>query len=675
MQKVKSLLRSEIFIEISLLVFISAILYLIFVFQFGYFNDDWYLMYAAGAQGPAVFKDIFIVDRPMRALVMIPAYILFGDNPVNYNISAYIFRVLSAVSFLWLLRMLWRRQRVAGLTMALLFLIYPGFLSQFNGIDYQSQIVSLAAGMFSVALTIYALQVYDLKIRFFLFCISGFLTIFYLGLVEYFIGLEFLRVACIFIVIARTKTSWQKQIKDTLLQWVVASIPALIFLIWRIFFFESERGATDVNLQLGDVLSSPLQVLQQWAFALLNDILDVLLLAWMNPINRFRSYLSGLDLIPGLVISILAISAVLVWSQQVKKNEEQESIQRSDWRHEAIWLGLGLIIFGLLPVILVGRTVDFKSFSRYALLPSAGVALLIVACLSYISKIWLRNIFISLLVISSALAHYANGLAKARETEAVRNFWWQVSWRIPQLEHGATLVTRYSVAAEEDYFTWGPANLIYYPESMQAEYAQPTIYAVLLTQETISKAEARTRQEYSNRRSIVTYPNHRNLLVLTQPTSDSCVHIIDHNQMELSSVEDERVVALAPYSEPEQILLEESFHTPPIIPFGSEPTHDWWCYYYQKASYARQLGDWAEVARLGDEALTSGRGLSAKDPIEWMPFLQAYAYLDNTSRIEEIASFVTSDMNVAQQACQILTAMPLNPSTLEVVTKSFCLEK
>lgn len=672
MQKIKSLFRSETFIEIFLLVFVSGLSYLIFVPQFGYFNDDWYLIYAANAQGPLVFKDIFIVDRPMRALVMIPAYILFGDDPVNYNISAYIFRILSAVGFLWLLKMLWPRQRAASLTIALFFLIYPGFLSQFNGIDYQSQMVSLAAGMFSVALTIYALQVHNLKIRFILFCVSGLLTILYLGLVEYFIGLEFLRAACIFIVVAQTKTYWQKQIKDTLLQWLIAAIPALIFLTWRIFFFESERGATDVNLQLGDVLSSPLQMLQGWISVLLNDMADVFFLAWLNPLNRFQTYLSGLNLIAGLGISLLAVLAVLFWLQRMKKIEETELVQRSDWKREGLWLGLGLIIFGLLPVILVGRTVDFKSFSRYALLPSAGVALLWVACLSYISKIWLRNIFISLLVISSTLTHYANGLAKARETQATQNFWWQVSWRIPQLDRGATLVTRYSVVAEEDYFTWGPANLIYYPESMQQEYVQPTIYAVLLNEETISKAIALTRQEYSNRRSIVTYPNHRNILILTQPKPGACVQVIDRNQVELSPIEDKRVIALAPYSEPEQILLEESFHTPPLIPFGSEPTHEW-CYYYQKASYERQAANWQEVARLGDEV--NKLGFSANDPIEWMPFLQAYAYLDNTSRIQEIASFVTSDMNAAQQACLILTKMSLTPSTLDVVNKNFCLKR
>jgi len=128
-------------------------------------------------------------------------------------------------------------------------------------------------------------------------------------------------------------------------------------------------------------------------------------------------------------------------------------------------------------------------------------------------------------------------------------------------------------------------------------------------------------------------------------------------------------VAIAPYSETEHILTNESFHIPPAIPFGVEPAHNW-CFYYQKAALARQMGDWDEVTRLGDEARSLG--LSAGDPIEWMPFLQAAVHSDSLARVNELAPFMTSDMFLAQQACQILTATSLSPSTLDQVNQLFC---
>jgi hypothetical protein len=317
----------------------------------------------------------------------------------------------------------------------------------------------------------------------------------------------------------------------------------------------------------------------------------------------------------------------------------------------------------------VDRTVDFKSFSRYTLISAVGASLLLPILISYVPRLWFRNILFGILIVCAVLTHYANGLVHARSTQLTRNFWQQVGWRIPQLEVGTTLVAHSPVVAEEDYFTWGPANLIYYPESNNEKYVQPSIYAALLNSETVAKALAGEAREFSNRRSIRTYPNYRNILILSQPTLDSCVQVIDLNQVELSSAEDPRVTALAPYSETAHIMLDESFHIPPVIPFGIEPPHAW-CYFYEKAAYARQLGNWTEVAHLYEEA--HSQGLFAKDQIEWMPFLQAYAFLGDSSRLEEIASFMTADPTAMQQACHILKTMPLDQSAKDEVDQLFC---
>jgi hypothetical protein len=55
---------------------------------------------------------------------------------------------------------------------------------------------------------------------------------------------------------------------------------------------------------------------------------------------------------------------------------------------------------------------------------------------------------------------------------------------------------------------------------------------------------------------------------------------------------------------------------------GPEPAHDW-CYFYLKADLARQQGDWAKVAELGDEA--AAQGLVPDDGYEYLPFIEGYA--------------------------------------------------
>lgn len=663
--------RSNKFFTAVLLLLISAAVYLPFIGQFGYFNDDWYLMYAAGTRGPSVFWDIFAVDRPLRALVMIPAYSLFGPHPFYYNISAFVFRLISAFCFLWILRMVWKEDPRITFWMSLLFLLYPGFLSQPNAIDYLCHIVGLAGGMLSIVLTVRAVQAETWPGKFLNYSISIVLGWLYLGQIEWYIGLEFFRFACILVLSFRMDGTMISKVISFFKNALPAALIPGAFLIWRLFFFESERGATDVDLQFGNIRGDPAAFLFKFLSTLSDDVLDVLLRAWGIPLRRLSYGINNQEWLPGYGIALLVI--ILLWAFHRKNSHpvETASSLQSGWKREVIWISLGMLICGLLPVLLVDRTVDFKSFSRYTLIAAVGASLLLPILISYIPRLWLHNVLFGILVVSAVLTHYANGLVHARSTQLTRNFWQQVGWRIPQVEVGTTLIAHYPVVAEEDYFTWGPANLIYYPDSNNEKYVQPSIYAALLNKETVDKVLAGEGQEFSNRRSIRTYPNYRNILILTQPSSNSCMQVIDLHQVELSSAEDARIGMIAAYSETEHILIAESFHVPPVIPFGVEAPHEW-CYYYEKAAHARQLGDWAEVARLGEEA--DSLGFSAKDQIEWMPFIQAYASLDDLSRLKDIASSITSDPAAAGQACQILRNMSLSSSTAAEVQQLFCLE-
>lgn len=626
-------------------------------------------MYAAGTRGPSVFWDIFAVDRPLRALVMIPAYSLFGPHPFYYHLSAFVFRLISAFCFLWILRMMWKEHPRTTFWMSLLFLVYPGFLSQPNAIDYLCHIVGLAAGMLSIALTVRAVQAETWPGKLLNYSLSILLGWLYLGQIEWYIGLEFFRFACILVLSFRMDGT----IISKAIRFFRNALPAVliagVFLIWRLFFFESERGATDVDLQFGNIRGDPMAFLFKFLSTLSDDVLDVLVRAWSTPLRRLSLGMDNQEWIFGYGVALLVILLLWAFHRQNSHSIETGSSPQSSWKREVIWIGLGMLICGLLPVLLVDRTVDFKSFSRYTLIAAVGTSLLLPILISYVPSLWFRNILFGILVVFAVLTHYANGLVHARSTQLTRNFWQQVGWRIPQLEVGTTLIAHSPVVAEEDYFTWGPANLIYYPDSNNEKYVQPSIYAALLNKETVEKVLAGEAREFSNRRSIRTYPNYRNILILTQPTLDSCVQVIDLNQVELSSAEDPRIVTIAPYSETAHILLDESFRTPPVIPFGMEPSHEW-CYFYEKAAYARQLSNWPEVAQLYDEA--HSQGLFAKDQIEWMPFLQAYAFLGNSSRLEELASFMNTDPDAMQQACRILKTMPLNQSIKDEVNRLFC---
>ncbi len=671
MDKTKSVLRSPLFLSIALLVLISAASYLPFIGRFGYLADDWYEMYAAGTHGSQVFHTIFAIDRPGRAYLMTPLYTLFGQNSLPYNLTAYLFRLLGGLCVLWTLRALWPARERAALLAALFFTIYPGFLSQPNAIDFQSHIAGLFFATLSIALTVQAILSPKLAARIILTVLSIFFGLAYLSQMEYYLGFEIVRLVFIFVLARGAATNW----KARLLKTVWMSLPFLLvpalFVTWRLFFFESARKATDLGVQLAALVASPAPTLLGWAINLFQDALDVLVFAWSVPPYQASSALAPLEFLAGLGLAAVCILFILLVLGLVHDPAPQPPEQGA-WRTEGFWAGLVILFGGLIPVTIANRSVSFPDYTRYTLISLTGAVIILAVALDMLKDRRLQLALISLLAGLAVLTHFANGLSTARQAVALRAFWWQVSWRIPQIKPGTTLIARYPVGgAPEDYFVWGPANLIYYPDSQSQAYVQPAIFGATLDRATATKVLAHTGQQYVDRRGIHTYANYRNILVLTQPIPGSCVRVIDGSQPELSSYEDERIMLMAPYSEAGRILGSDVFPIPPRAAFGPEPAHGW-CYWYEKADHARQLGDWAEVARLGDEAARAG--LAPADPIEWMPFLQAYAVLGDGALLSDLAPSILGDPFVTWQACRRLTGMPLEASILEQVKELFCLE-
>ena len=654
-------------LDALLLLVVAGLAYLPLVAAFGYFNDDWYLMYSASAYGPNAFVDIFSVDRPGRALVMIPAYVLFGANPIYYNLSAFVFRVMGGLALLWVLNMIWPSKRTATTLMSLLFVIYPGFLSQPNAIDYQSHLLGLAAALGSMALTLKAILsegYLNKAIWHVLSILLGWLS---LSQMEWYIGFEFFRWACVFLLASRGRgTLLQKAVRAIRYAYPSLAVP-VFFLVWRLFFFQSERAATDTNVQFELFRLYPIQTMYHWGVQVLQDLFDVLLAAWVLPLSQLMGYIQWW----GAVLAILVIGMMFfVFSKDENLNHETS---QSDILREGLFLGLFTAIAGLIPIAMVNREVAFPAFSRYSLVSSVGVSIFVGRLLMSLNGRILRNAVAAGLVLIAMLTQHANSVKHAQEAAVVRTFWWQVAWRVPQLEPRTTLIGYYPAGAtEEDYFVWGPANLIYYPEKQNSENIQPALFASVLNRSTVIKVLGRERQKYDNRKNIVTYPNHRNILLLAQSNPNSCVHVIDGLQPEFSAADGDSIRVIGPYSEIEHVLVDEAPHSPPAVVFGPEPAHDW-CYYFEKADLARQRADWDEVLKLGSEAMQ--KGLAPKDDIEWMPFLQGYARAGEADRLDKIRRLMEpTDPFVIQQACQKLGDLSELSNEVREVVHSFCTE-
>lgn len=650
---------------------VAALLYLPFATQVGYHDDDWFSMYAAKVAGPQIFRQFYVIEsRPARALVVIPLYLLFKGIPVYYAISAYFFRVMGAVTLWWLLLLIWPRNRKETFLVALFFLVYPGFLSQPTPVDFQSYLVGIWIGIFSLVMTVKGVFASNRRQRIFLWVgavISGW---FYLGQIEYYIGFEMVRIFLILTIFLRTNTGLKQKVLTSFKVWLpYAMIPAA-FLVWRLFLFENTRKATDLGLQLSQLSATPFHTLLTWFIYFLQDVANVTLIAWSVPLVQLAFNLDPRTSLIALGLSLSVLVLFFLCFPFIKNDADDRKSDDKNFITEALWLGLAWVVFGLVPIIVANRHIIFLEFSRYGLVSSGGAVLFLVAAIGMFSKEQVRRIVIALLLISASITHYANTIRFVKQNENMRSFWWQVSWRVPQFEPRTTIVARYAIApVKEPPYVWGPANLIYYTDAPQNGAIIPTISSILLDRDSAISILNRDRQYMDPYYLVTAYPNPRNIIVLTQPTPGSCVQIIDGNAPEYSRYENPLFVLIGPYSEMDRILTEEPAPDVPEEIFGSEPEHDW-CFYYEKASLARQRGKWDEVLLLALES--ADKGLKPWDLIEWMPFLQAFAMQNDVKQVARIMDDMSSDEYIVRQACARLNLLKLDGNVRELLDSQYC---
>lgn len=660
----------------SLLIFIIAgIAYLPLVSRLGYLNDDWYLMYDMFVKDPSFFHEIFGIDRPGRALAMIPLFSLFGFNPLWYHLSAFVFRAFGGVFVFWTMRMIWKERNLFALVTGLLFAIYPGFLSMPNAIDYQSHILGLFLATLSVALTVKSMLAADRTQKGMLIAGSVLSGWAYLSQMEYFLGIEALRFALIMVLLWRGQGE-SIRVKATKI--VKVSLPFLLiaagFLIWRLFFFESERKATDVSLQVTQIFTDPLIALW-WLNYLIQDFFTVTLVAWNLPVYQLAFSMRLKDMAAGIAWASLAVAALLYgirWMEE--KAQEAEAGSSPRVMRETLFVSFLSIAGGLLPVILVNRHVTLPDYSRYTLIASIGAVMLLALLVESIAKRGTQVTVLGVLIAIAVMTHYGNTIRYAYETEATRNFWWQVAWRAPKIEEGVTLLAMYPGSPlAEDYFVWGPANMIYYPEKQSNNPVTVKLPAAVLDGNTVMQVTTNGGVETPLRRGNYLERDFGNVLVMVQSSENSCVRFINGASPELNSYDDGRIVMVARHSQLEAVATDGEIPTVPEHVFGSEPERGW-CFYYQQADLARQRGEWEEIPTLLNEALD--KGYYPNDPLEWIPFMQAYAMQGNVEEIREMTKLVVLDRYLRLQVCNNMKYLAenetLSSEVNDFITKRIC---
>lgn len=627
-QTIRKLLKDESFIATLLILLTTIITYGVSIPNLGYYHDDWFVLWSGQARGAESLIPLFSTDRPFMGVVYSVVYRFLGDSIINWHLYALLWRFIGGMAFFWILRLIWPNQKYLTTVMTVLFLVYPGFLSQPNANTKQNHLYGFGTALLSIALMLQAIKTDRQIWKIICILLSLVLTANYLFIYEYMIGFEGTRLLLLGYVLFQTGVTQYRSLAKEVLKriwpyWLVTAG----FLYWRVFVFEGERNATDVSGLAGNYLSNFRFMSVRLILETLKDFLDTSIFAWFVEPYQLFSLAPYSNLVFALLVAGIVAGLVLlyisIYRRQWGVNESTESPRLM---RDFLWIGALIILFAIAPVIFSDRQVDlYDAYKSYGLHPIGGVILFITGIMFMLQPSFRKWMLVALVGISVA-TQILNADYWEHYWDIQREMAWQLTWRAPEIQDDTLVMASISGGfnPQQDYEIWGPINLIYNPGSAKA----PAIQAEVLNSDTaynILKKEVKNNHV----RDIRLHRDFNNLLLITYPSSVSCFHVIDGTFPAYSGSESLLVQQIGAYSRVDRIIPSGNSPVPPASIFGSEPSRDW-CYYYQKASLARQAGNWAEIGRLYDEVRKLN--LETDDKSEIIPFFEG---LVNLGRYEE----------------------------------------
>ena len=219
----------------------------------GIFQDDWFL-YASKFAHISLY-DMFKIDRPGLGIYFDLIKSILGYNIIVWKIYIILLKIVSGFVFYILIGKIFNTRKIINLIVSSFLIIYPGFLQTGESITYQSHYFAFIICMLSIYITLICLTKRKIFVLLGLYIISIFLEITYLSMLDYFIGMEIVRIAIVYLYLRDDKTNWKKRILHTIKQLSPNIIIAVVFVIWKLFIFPSARNATNPTLILSNLLS------------------------------------------------------------------------------------------------------------------------------------------------------------------------------------------------------------------------------------------------------------------------------------------------------------------------------------------------------------------------------------------------------------------------------------
>ena len=590
----------------------------------GFYQDDWHFIHYGSAAGARGMLEFLTTDgRPTAAWVYALGYPLLGFSPLPWHVLSLTLR-LATVLLAWrVLQNLFPERTRTNALATFFFLLYPAFTLQPQAVVYTEHWTSFALFFLSLLLTLHAIQNPKRWLPYTALAVIA--TALHLFTVEYFVGLELLRPLAIWVIKERNAIPFGARLKRAALTWLPYLIILLLFLYWRTFFL----GGLDLRNNPADAFS--LQTILNTLQNLGADAALVLVTSWFKVVepamfvmNRARNF---------IVLGLIVVSALVVYFYARTFNDANEKtpIPNSSLASRNSYLIFALLAFllGLAPSYAANFIIHLKLEpwnGRFALAAMPGAAMILAVAFEWMfTSAQARRVVFAVLIGLLIGFHNRNAFDYKASWEKQVKFYEQLTWRAPYIEPGTAIVTDQEILGYMgDYPTSFALNTIYETTSLR-----PSPYWFFAMSENLGtdadsliEGVNLTAQKYA---STFSSDSRNSLVVVFEPEKNQCLWIL--------RLEDAAYRGLVPQIKAAAQVsnlsrIQDRHDTIPTLYETIVPDDPGtWCFHYERADLARQLGDWEQVIFFWD--LAQQGGYSPGHGFEYIPFIQAYAHTGN----------------------------------------------
>jgi hypothetical protein len=635
-QRLKGVRLSELGIP-ALLLAVAVLSYGLLIPWLGFFWDDFPLSWIFDTYGVDGLERYFSTNRPYWGLIFRVTMPLLGDSAWAWQLFGLFWRWMSAVLLWLLLRRMWKGAPQVALWASLFFLVYPGFQQQHIPIIYGHMFLVFCCFLLSLYLNIWAVSTKS-RWRWAGHGLALALGMYQMLAMEYFFLLELLRPVVIWWALGNDSLPTRLRLKRTLLNWLPYGAAFGAAFIWRVFFFSFQTENYRMVF-LDKLRDDPGAAVLELMANIGKSLWVVIVQAWGSVVRIPDAASLGMKTTT-LTVALMAAALALLLSALflMSRGRTDSQAGKQSWALGVVGVGVLALLLGggpswsieVLPQLIF-------ALDRFTLPFLLGVSLLLAGLLAWLPlRNWMRIVLVGFLVSLAVGQNFQASNAYRRDWQTQQRFFWQLAWRIPELEPGTVLmVNNLPVTYYTDNSLTAPLNWYWAPDNQSQEmtyllwYPQQRLEERILLESDLSLNVDYLAAQFHGSSQYVA--------VFFQPPA--CLRVLDPGVDFDNKMLAEEMQAMALLSSTEWIGVDglAAIDRLPAKLYGEEPPYGW-CYYFSMAEIARQQGDWEHVAQLGDQAFTLGD--YPNDPAERLVFIEGYAHTGSWARAEQLSEEV-----------------------------------